>query len=79
MYYGDHYIPGQIIEEANVPTDIDNYERGPEEVKIFRTEYGLSTSEYQDLYKTLSLIIIRGDDNDTFFNYGCEREKFLLF
>ena len=70
MYYRDHYIPGQSIEKANVPTDIDNYECGPEEVKIFRTQCDLSTGEYQDLYETIGLIINRGDNNDTFFNYG---------
>ena len=30
---------GQIIETANVATDIDNYEFGPKEAKIFRQHY----------------------------------------
>ena len=72
------FYPILIIEAANVPADIGNYKYGPEEVKICQPEYDLSTGKFQGLYKTVGLIIVRGDNDETFFNFGFEKEKYKL-
>ena len=78
MFCGTHFILGQIIEAANVPVYIDNYKCWPEEVKTYQLQYCLSTGKFQKLYKTIGLIIIRGDDDEMFSNYGYEKQKSKL-
>ena len=78
MFYDDYYILGQIIEAANVPTDIENYECGPEEVKFYCLQFDLGTREFRGLYETVGLIIVRSDNNETFFNYEFRKEKTKL-
>ena len=78
MFCGAHFILGQIIEAANVPVYIDNYKCWPEEVKTYQLQYCLSTGKFQKLYKTIGLIIIRGDDDEMFSNYGYEKQKSKL-
>ena len=78
MFYRDHFILGRIIGTANIAADIDKYECGPEEIKIYRPQYDLNTGKFRGFHKIVGLIIVRGDDNETFFNYEFGKEKTKL-
>ena len=78
MFHQDHYILCQITEAANIPTYIEIYECRPEEVKLFCPKDDSSTGEFLGLYKTIGLIIVRGDHNEAFFDYGYKKEKSKL-
>ena len=75
MYYADRLISGQVIEAANVTQDIDSYQCAENEVKIYRPKYDISTGQFLGLYETVGLIIVRGDDDEVFFNYGFDKDK----
>ena len=34
IFYSNHFILRQVIPAANVPTDVDSYKCGPDEVKV---------------------------------------------
>ena len=71
MYYGNHFVLGQVIEAANIPKDIDAYECATNEVKIYRPEYGTTTGQFLGLHEA----VVSGDDDETFFIYGYDKEK----
>ena len=47
-------------------------------VKIYRAEYDVATGQLLGLYETVGHIVVRGDDDETFFNYGYDNEKSKL-
>ena len=75
MYYDKQFFYRKVIEAANVPKNIDSYAFAANEVKIYRTEYETATGQFLDLQETVDLIIVRGDDDEIFFNYGYDKEK----
>ena len=42
IIYADHSIIGEIIPAANVPSDVENYECGPEEFKVILPVFGIN-------------------------------------
>lgn len=78
LIYGEHFILGQVIEVVNIPNHIETYECFADEVKMYRPENDVATGQFLGLYKTVGLMVVRGDDDDTFFNYGFDKEKSKL-
>ena len=42
---------------------------------MVRPKYNSETEEFVGLYQTIGLIVIRGDAEEVFFNYGYDKEK----
>ena len=53
ILYADHFILEQVIAAPNVPTDVDSYECGSNEVKIVRPLYHVATGEFKGLAETI--------------------------
>ena len=75
IYYCDYYIIGQIVGASNPPQNIDSYELQDREVKMVRPKYNSETGEFLGLYETVGLLVVRGDAEEIFLNYGFDKEK----
>lgn len=79
MYYGDLFIIGQIIKAINPPEKIANYVCKDREVNQNRLRYDVNTGPYLVLYETIEYLVLRGDDEEHFLNYGyCEENSKIL-
>ena len=74
-FYAENYIIAQIIPLANSPTDLSTYELKPDEVKILKTQYNVSTGQFLELIESIGQIAVRGDAGETFFDYGFDEKK----
>lgn len=74
-FYAENYIIAQIIPLANSPTDLSTYELKPDEVKILKTQYNVSTGQFLELIESIGQIAVRGDAGETFFDYGFDQNK----
>ena len=74
-FYAENYIIAQIIPLANSPTDLSTYELKPDEVKILKTQYNVSTGQFLELIESIGQIPVRGDAGETFFDYGFDQNK----
>ena len=80
MYYGGHFLLGQIIEAINLPENIANHVCKDCEVKYHSPRYDVSTSHFLGFYKTVGYLVARGDDDDHFLGYGfCEQNSKVLY
>ena len=70
MYYGDHFILGQIAALADSPVDFNSYELKSNEVKTLRPKYDLSNGQFLGLAETLGYLTALGDHSECFFDYG---------
>ena len=80
MYYVDQFVLGQVTEAANFAKDIMI-----KDIKITMSvllttllctaEYDTATGQFFNLHKTVGLIIVTRDNDETFFNYGYDKEK----
>ena len=75
MFYVNFYLIGQIIEALNPPENIANYLCKDCEVKIYKPRYDVSTVQFLGLYKTISYLVVRGDEEEHFLNYGFCKQK----
>ena len=75
MYYAGYFTWGQVIKVANVSQDIDLYQCVENEAKMYRPKYDISNGQFLGLYETVGLIVVRGDDDEVFFNYGFDNDK----
>ena len=75
ILYAGHFILGQIIPATNVPEDIESYKYGNKENKIIRSLYDVKTREFKGMKRTIGLIIVRGDEEEVFFDYGFNKAK----
>ena len=75
IYYRDYFILGQVIEVCNPPNDILKYELKDREVKFLCPRYNKDTGEFLGLYETIGLLVLRGDAEEIFLNYGYDQEK----
>ena len=69
-FYVNFYLIGQIIEALNPPENIANYVCKDCEVKIYKPRYDVSTVQFLGLYETISYLVVRGDEEERFLNYG---------
>lgn len=74
MFFDEHFILGQVIEAANVPSDIGSYVYVQDEVKFYRPQCNLSTGKFVGLYETVGLIIVGANNNETFINHGFKKD-----
>ena len=80
IYYGDYYILGQIVECANLPKNITNYVFKDREVKLYWPRNDQVTGNFQGLYEIIGYIIVRGNPEEHFFDYGfCKENSKLLY
>ena len=70
MYYGDHFLLGQIIEAINPPENVANYVCKDREVKHYRSRHDVSTGQFLGLYETIGYLVVRRNDDEHLLNYG---------
>ena len=73
--YNHNFILGLLIVTANQPKDIETYVFEKNEVKLIVCLHGQVTREFLGFDKQLVYIILRGDDMECFFSYGCNEKK----
>ena len=79
IYYADFQIIGQITEALNPPEDVANYYICKErKVQFGRPRYNPTTGEFLGLYETISFLIVRGNEDEYFLNYGFDENKSKL-
>ena len=78
IFYGDYFILGQVIEAANSPCDIEKDECWPNKVKMVCPIYDIKDGAFKGIVETLGFIVVCGNDNETFLNYGFDKEKSKL-
>ena len=81
VIYADYFIIGQMNPVFNVPDEIEcvmTYECAADEVTLIRHLHNISSCEFKGLTKTLAYIMVKGDDNETFFLYGYVNNKFKI-
>ena len=79
IFYGDHFLIGQIIEASNPPENINSYVCKENEVKFFRPKYHVLNGEFLGLYETIGSTVVRGDKDEIFFNDRYDKEKSKIF
>ena len=67
MHYGNYFLLGQIMEAVNAPEVVMNYVYKEHEVKVYRHRYDIATGQFLSLYETVAYLIVRGDDEEHFF------------
>ena len=79
LYYADCYIIGQINECIFPPEDLENYVCQDREVKLYRPRYDPVTGNFLGMYETLGFIVVRGDPEEHFLDYGyCKQNSRIL-
>ena len=80
IYYADMFLIGQVNECLNPPEDLHSYECGDREVKMYRPKYDKMMSAFLGLYETLGYIMVRGDPQEHFLDYGsCKKNSKILY
>ena len=80
MYYSDMFLLRQIIEAINPPENITNYVWNNRQVKLYRPRYDTSTGYFLWLYETIGYLLVCGDEDEHFLNYGyCEENSKCLY
>ena len=62
----------------NPPKDVVNYVCKEREVKFVGLRYSPTTGEFLGLYETIGFLIVRGDKEEYFLNYGFDENKSKL-
>lgn len=80
MFYGDYFIIDQVNECLNPPENLENYEFKDGEVKLYRPRYDIIRGIFQGLYETLGYLMVRGDGDKHFIDYGfCKQNSKILY
>ena len=58
IYYGNTYIWGQVIPLADLPVDFGLYELKPNEARILRPKYDLTSGQFLGLVETLGYLTV---------------------
>ena len=75
VMYVQNFIIDQLIFAANQPKDISLYTCLPNEVKLLSCVYDLESGEFKGVRQQLAYIVLRGDEQETFFSYGFDKTK----
>ena len=75
FYYDDHYLLDQINKCINPPEDIHNYICKEIWIKTYHPRYDPVTGQFLDLYESLGFIVVRGDPDNHFLDYGFGKEN----
>ena len=73
MYH--NFILGQVTVAANQPAQIETYSCKENEVSLHTRFYDLTTGELKGLQTDLTFIMLRGDNNPSFFPYGFDLDN----
>ena len=73
--YHHNFILGQIIVAANQPAQIETCSCKENVVKLHTCFYDLTTREFKVLHTELAFIMLRGDNNQSFFSYWFDPDK----
>ena len=65
---------GQVIPIQNLPADLNNYVFKENETRMLVPLYDTANGKFKGIKKTLGYIMLRGDMDKTFFNYGYSEE-----
>ena len=76
--YLDYVALGQIIPMRSCPSDIDGYVCEKNEVKMYVPMYDLTSGSFKGIEKRIGYIMVRGDTDEVFFNYGYDNTKSVL-
>lgn len=74
VYY-NVFIISQIMPLSHQPKDVESYELKDDEVKTLRPRYNMETGEFLGIEYAVSVITVRNDPNENFFDYGYNKEK----
>ena len=75
IYYADYFLIGQVNECLNPPENLETYEFKDREVKMFRLRYDNVTGHFQGLYESLGYIMVHGDADEHFVDYGYSKQN----
>ena len=75
FYYGDCFLIGQVNECLNPTEDLQNFKCEDREVIMYRPKYDTMTGTFQGLYETLGYIMVRGDPQEHFLEYGYSKQN----
>ena len=75
VYYIDYFLIGQVNECLNPPENLETYEFKDREVKMFRPRYDTVTGHFHGLYETLGYIMVSGDEDEHFLDYGFSKQN----
>ena len=73
--YQDFVIRGQLICVKNLPEDFHNYECKSDEVELCVPLCNFETGEFKDFHDWLAYIMVRGDEDEMFLSYGCDKDE----
>ena len=66
---------GQANECLNPPEDLQNYKCEDRGIKMYRPKYDTVTGTFQGLCETLGYIMVRGDSQEHFLDYGYSKQN----
>ena len=66
---------GQLIPARNNPENIEEYACLPNKTKLVVPLYDVNSSKFLGLEKRLVFVMVRGDQDETFFSYGYDKAK----
>ena len=69
------FLIGQVNECLNPPENLETYEFKDREVKMFRLRYDNVTGHFQGLYESLGYIMVHGDADEHFVDYGYSKQN----
>ena len=75
VFYADYFLNGQVNECLNPPENLEIYEFKDREVKMFRPRYDTVTGHFRGLYETLGYIMVRGDEDEPFLDFGFSKQS----
>ena len=75
--YLEYVIIGQILPMANPPPniDFDKHDYKENEVLVFVPLYNTENRLYRGLTKRLGYVTLRGDQNESFYSYGFDKQN----
>ena len=75
--YLEFVIIGQILPMANPPPniDFDKYDYKENEVLIFTPLYKTENGLYRGLSRKLGYVTLRGNQNESFYSYGFDKQN----
>ena len=62
-------------DKQNLPENIENYVCKDREVKFYRLRYDTQTGQFLGLCELIVFLVVRGDQEEHFLNYGYSKEN----
>ena len=78
IVYADHFILGQVIPAANIPSDVSTDKSRPDKVKMVFALYDVATGDFKGLEETMGPIWSRGDPKEVLYYHGLDSNKFKM-